>query len=283
MMSSKIILASDDERIDPKYFSNVLSTYNIGLFVLVPSLLNILLSENTFIKSSIKYLIMGGEKLNITLINKLKILLPKTLIFNVYGPTETTIMSLFYLFLSNEKKSPIGSNFDYDIVALLNKYLQQSVPLIENELFISGLKVGKGYNNRTKKTATASLPDILSNFISERMYATGDICYIDERCEIVYIDRKDFQTKRNGQRIELEEIQSFFLQSPFNLTNVEVILFENNILLAYYIKNESNATFSEQEILDYAITRLESHKVPNAIFGLKEFPYTSTGKLDRKM
>ena len=140
------------------------------------------------------------------------------MVINTYGPTEAAIAVSFYnIYISNEINKlltiPIGStvyNTDLSIINndgyILNQY-ERGI------LFISGKQFGGGYYKRKRKTAISFTPIFDTNNsidVAERNYNTGDEVYINSDNYIEYLGRIDSQDKRNGQRMEVEEVAHCF-------------------------------------------------------------------------
>ena len=109
------------------------------------------------------------------------------------------------------------------------------------------------------------------------MYLTGDLVYYNERGELVFAGRKDFQIKHSGYRIELGEIESAAMGEP-----------RVSVVCASYDKKEKQIVLFYQgdiegEVLkEYLLTIIPKYMVPTIYIPLKKFPYNDNGKIDRK-
>lgn len=111
----------------------------------------------------------------------------------------------------------------------------------------------------------------------EKIYRTGDLVYYNERGELVFIERKDFQIKHSGYRIELGEIES----AAMGREGVSVVCAayhngKKQIVLFY------QGDIREEELRDYLLTIIPKYMVPTIYIPLKRFPYNDNGKINRK-
>ena len=117
----------------------------------------------------------------------------------------------------------------------------------------------------------------INRFYPELIYKTGDLVYYNERGELVYMGRKDFQIKHMGYRIELGEIEAAV--SACEGLEVCVCLYDakrDKLILVY------EGAAAPEEILPLAKEKLPSYMVPNKIIRTRKMPYNANGKLDRK-
>jgi len=151
----------------------------------------------------------GGEALSRELANEL--LTRGVTLWNMYGPTETTIWSTTCRL---EKDSPItvGRPIANTQVYLLDEH-HQPVPIgVAGELHVGGDGLARGYLNRPQLTAEKFIPNPFSEEPDARLYRTGDLARYLANGEIEYLGRIDHQVKIRGFRIELGEIESVLRQ-----------------------------------------------------------------------
>ena len=135
-------------------------------------------------------------------------------LWNMYGPTETTIWSTIYEVGSAENPIPIGRPIANTRVYLLDGNLKP-VPIgVAGELFIAGDGVARGYLNRPELSAERFTSDPFGGDETARMYRTGDLCRWRADGNIEYLGRMDFQVKVRGFRIELGEIEAVLSECP---------------------------------------------------------------------
>lgn len=199
---------------------------------------------------------------------------------NLYGPTEITVDCTYYevdrKFEDNEY-IPIGKACSNKQVIVLNDSNQLVGTDEPGELCVRGTGVALGYYNNPQKTAEVFVQNPLNPFYEDRIYRTGDIVKYNERGELVFVSRKDFQIKHKGNRIELGEIEVAVNSIPA-VTNAACIFDqpEDKIVL-YYTANDGQ----ELDIINLIKDKIPVYMYPEVIIPLKDMPYNMNGKIDR--
>src|SRR6185295_3942995 len=135
-------------------------------------------------------------------------------LWNMYGPTETTIWSTIQPIAVSDMAITIGRPIANTTTYALDARLQP-VPIgVPGELYIGGLGLARGYRNRPDLTAARFIPDPFSPQPGARLYMVGDQVRYRPNGEIEYVGRLDFQVKLRGYRIELGEIETALAQHP---------------------------------------------------------------------
>src|SRR6185295_9767147 len=132
-------------------------------------------------------------------------------IYNLYGPTETTIWSALHVVNEADAETAIvsiGRPIANTQLYLLDETLQPVPVGVRGELYIGGDGVARGYWNRGELTADRFVPDPFHKRGGQRLYRTGDEARYLEDGEIEYLGRSDQQVKLRGYRIELGEIEA---------------------------------------------------------------------------
>jgi natural product biosynthesis luciferase-like monooxygenase protein len=232
---------------------------------------------------SLRALLVGGEAFPAELARELRGAVSGD-IFNVYGPTETTIWSALHRLDGPEDPVPIGRPLANTELYVLDRHLQP-VPVGQaGELFIGGRGVVRGYLNRPKLTAERFLPDPFSGARGARLYRTGDLARFRPDGEVEFLGRMDHQVKVRGYRVELGEIESLLDQHPAVRTSVVVAREDtpgDQRLVAYLIPR-GGRTPQEEGLRDYLRQKLPEYMMPSAFVPLDAFPLTPNGKVDRK-
>jgi amino acid adenylation domain-containing protein len=231
--------------------------------------------------TSLKKLLLGGEALSSSLVRVIRSVFHGEL-FNMYGPTETTIWSTACLVEEIPSIVPIGKPLANTVVQILDETLHP-VPAGESgELFIGGEGVARGYWKRPELTAERFLPDVVPGL--GRLYRTGDIARTTPQADLEFLGRSDFQVKLRGFRIELGEIEAC-LETQDSVQQAVVIAREdspeNKRLVAYLIP-KPGASPSPSLLRDVLSGKMPSYMVPANFVFLDRFPLTSNGKIDRK-
>jgi surfactin family lipopeptide synthetase B len=275
---AKLVLANEQQKTDSRLLNELCITNNVNIIQTTPTKLNMLISNNKYLSyiENMSKILLGGENLPYEYIKKLKNI-TKSQIFNVYGPTETTIWSTIKN-ITNQENITAGKPIQNTKVLVLDSKKRILPIFVEGELVISGDSVSKGYYNNNKLTKEKFL---YSEIIEDIIYFTGDLAKFNKNGEIKILGRTDFQVKINGQRIELEEIEKT-IQSYKNISNVIVVVKDNSKLLCFY-KLENNIKFiDENELKNYLYSKLPLYMVPVIYQEIQDIPLTPNGKTDRK-
>src|SRR5262249_39108502 len=158
---------------------------------------------------ALKRVSSGAEALSPQLARAFFAALPIPL-YNIYGPTETSIGVTGAKYLPGDDLSIISIGRPASNVRLyILDEQRQPVPRgVPGELYVAGVAVGRGYWNNDALTAERFLSDPFSGRTSERMYRTGDRCRYRADGTIEFLGRLDDQVKVRGFRIELGEIEA---------------------------------------------------------------------------
>lgn len=225
-------------------------------------------------------ILCGGEALGRDLANRL--LASGAAVWNLYGPTETTIWSTLHRVQADENPVPIGRPIANTQLYILDDACQP-VPLgAVGELLIGGDGLARGYLGRPELTDSRFLADPYRS--GERMYRTGDLVRMLPGGVVQYIGRLDSQVKLRGFRIELGEIEAV-LESVPGVRQAVVSVREDNPgdqrLTAYIVLRQQNAGGADS--LRRAIAeKLPEYMVPAAYVFLDELPLTPNRKVDRQ-
>ncbi|MGA2634751.1 MAG: non-ribosomal peptide synthetase [Terracidiphilus sp.] len=230
---------------------------------------------------SLKQMLLGGEAVPASIIEHLRQVFQGE-IYNMYGPTETTIWSTTYRVGEPQKTVSIGQPIANTQIYLLDANLQP-VPVGEiGELFIGGEGVARGYWNRPDLTAERFI--VIPSISAQRIYRTGDLARYLPEGNIEFLGRADFQIKLRGHRIEPGEIEDL-LEHCVGVRQAVVVVREDREgdkrLVAYVVAESSGA--GTVTILRRALeSKLPDYMVPSAFEFLPALPLTENGKIDRK-
>jgi acyl-coenzyme A synthetase/AMP-(fatty) acid ligase len=145
------------------------------------------------------------------------------------------------------------------------------------ELCVLGSSLSAGYWDDAEKTDEKYVINPLNKHFKEKMYLTGDLVYYNERKELVFAGRKDFQIKHSGYRIELGEIEAAAMGKS-EVTNVCASYDSANKQIVLFYQGE----VGEEELKEHLIDTIPKYMVPSVYIQLKKFPYNDNGKIDRK-
>ena len=270
-----LILASEKQQNIGSDLNELCNKYNADIIQTTPSRFKLLINSTDDLSffEKISIVMVGGEPLPAELITFFKNY-PNIQLYNMYGPTETTVWSSIKPLPSAEHITigkPIGNTQIY----ILDSNHQLLPINTIGEIYIGGDGLAKGYLNNSELTAKSF---ISSPFMKDAiLYKTGDLGYIQENGEIVHLGRLDSQTKINGFRVELKEIENVILSNP--LIKEAVVTYTNNILAAFYI---STSEITDIELNHYLNSKLPYYMVPKVFYRLEKMPLTPNGKIDKK-
>ncbi|CAF4074590.1 unnamed protein product, partial [Adineta steineri] len=281
MIGVTVVLLHPKGTVDFDYLCHILHTKEVTYMQSVPSLLQsfFIFLEQCDKANAIKYLrsiCCAGEPFSVkfrTFIAKIDI--PHCTVWNLYGSTETTLVSTHHLvdIKSTSASIPVGRSLPNYQSLLLNKFLQSTCISQIGELFIGGVGVFAGYLGRDDLTAKA-LIEIDGNLF----YRISDIVQMDENGLLHYHGRKDHQIKLHGQRIELCEIEQCLLTIP-SISACVVIKWSDDHLVVYV----QSSYIDENLLREHCQAHLPPHMIPSLFIILVKFPLNANGKIDRKL
>ncbi|MBB3113017.1 amino acid adenylation domain-containing protein/non-ribosomal peptide synthase protein (TIGR01720 family) [Paenibacillus phyllosphaerae] len=226
---------------------------------------------------SVRKMIVGGEQLSWQLAEAAHAQYDGNLhLYNEYGPTETTVGCMTYTFDPGKDAGdavPIGRPGGNTAIYLLNDNLEHVAAGMTGALYVGGLGVAKGYWNRDALTGEKFVADPFRP--GEVMYHTGDLARRLANGVMVYEGRTDEQIKRNGYRIEKDEIESR-LRSCSGVRDAKIVVRQSG-LVAYVVADEP---FDEQRLADEMKQWLPDYMLPDGYVRLDRFPLTRNGKIE---
>lgn len=276
LLSGSKLFVSEKQSLDYIEIADLIERFNITVLNWTPTALApLFLYEDNFIKlSSIKYIVAGGEPLNLNHFKTwLKSEYSNSVLINTYGPTECTDVSNYYLVTTEDLDSinnvPIGKAIP-NVELFINDNLDDG----SGELLIGGIGVSEGYLNNEPLTKEKF---IYNQELGTRLYKTGDFVKYDELGNYYFVGRSDDQVKINGFRIELGEIDSAiskFINLNGNHRTVKSV--ETQQLRVFHNYNSLDVDTIKLELK----TVLPHYMIPADFTYIEEFPQTPNGKID---
>ncbi len=200
----QVVAATREQASDAEQVKQLLTQHGVTVMQATPTTWRMLVESGWEGKSDLKIL-CGGEALAPDLARQL---LPKCReLWNMYGPTETTIWSSAHRIVSADEVlvGPPMANTQFYVA----DEKQRPVPAgITGELLIGGQGVALGYLKRPELTAAKFVPDTLGDVAGGRLYRTGDEVRMRPDGRLQFIGRIDDQVKLRGFRIELGEVEA---------------------------------------------------------------------------
>lgn len=259
-----------------------LNEHKINTVCWVVSAFTLISSFGTFKTVKPEYLhtiAFGSEVFPIKQFNLWREALPNASFTNLYGPTETTGMCCFFHVdreFAPDEPIPIGRPFQNREILLLKADNTLAADGEEGEICVRGTALTLGYYKNPEKTAEAFVQNPLNKLYPELIYRTGDIGKRNERGELIFVSRKDFQIKHMGHRIELGEIETAAGMMDGIRAACAVYDTEKKRIVLYYTGEVEQATLSA-----YLKERLPRYMMPGRMTQLENLPYTPNGKIDR--
>lgn len=221
----------------------------------------------------------GSEVFPIKQYNIWRKTLPDARFINLYGPTEATGMSCYFVVdreFALDEAIPIGRPFKNTEILLLDDNNKLAGKGEQGEICIRGTSLTLGYYNDFDKTNEVFVQNPLNDKYPELIYRTGDIGRINEKGELMFISRKDYQIKHMGHRIELGEIEMVANQMEGIQSSCCIFDNDKKKIILYYAGAVSRA-----EAVQYCKDKLPRYMIPNVVEQLDAMPLTSNGKINR--
>lgn len=274
------------DKIKYSYIFELMEEQELTVTLMVPSILHYLRPYfDEIALPKMKYSLFCGEALPLDLTKEWSKCLPNARIVNVYGPTEDTIFCTYYDFNRDEINNSyngilsIGNSMKGNYAILVDDQNQILANGSTGELCLGGLQLTPGYWKNEEKNEEAFF-SINYAGRQERFYRTGDLCKTDLSGNLLYVGRIDFQTKIQGFRVELSEIE-FYAKEFLKKTNVAVIAMKDHIgntELGMVIEEKK---FDTSSMLEEMKLKLPAYMIPRKIAFIDEFPLNVNGKTDR--
>jgi amino acid adenylation domain-containing protein len=282
MTGARLVIANRDATYDGRLLTELLKKSCATVMQATPATWRLLLESGWNGNSRLKVLV-GGEALSPELARDL--VLRCDSVWNMYGPTETTIWSAVYKVDGrDERLVPIGHPIANTSFYILNSEHEPVAIGAEGELYIGGEGLARGYFERDTLTAEKFVADPFSAVPGARMYRTGDLARYRANGDVEFLGRIDQQVKIRGFRIELGEIEAVLEQYP-GLRHAVVVAREDSAgskhLVAYAVP-DPNAVFLASDLRKHLAKQLPDYMMPAAFVQLAALPLTPNGKVDRK-
>ena len=281
IVGARLVLVNREVVTDGTQLLKQLISHHVTVMQATPATWRLLLAAGWESKNALKIL-CGGEALDSSLAYQL--LERGKEVWNLYGPTETTIWSAVQKVNQEQKQgfSPIGHPIANTQFYILDSS-QQLVPVgVPGELHIGGIGLARGYWNRPELTKEKFIPSPFDS--KKRLYKTGDLARYLPDGNIEFLGRIDHQVKIRGFRIELGEIEAV-IRKYLHVKETVVIAREDipneHRLTAYLVPNHE-ATLSVNDLRHFIKEKLPEYMLPSDFIVLNALPLTPNGKVDRR-
>ncbi len=227
----------------------------------------------------LKTVAFGSEVFPIKQFNLWKKTLPDVEYFNLYGPTEATGVNCYYHATRTFEEGeaiPIGTPFYNTRILLLDENGKEVAHGEKGEICIKGTCLTHGYYKDMERTKEVFVQNPTNNLYPELIYKTADLGYYNEKNELVFVSRKDYQIKHMGHRIELGEIEADVNILDGVKSCCCIFVKETNKIVLFY-----TGVLAKSELTVALKQRLPRYMLPNAYIQMDALPLTSNGKADR--
>jgi amino acid adenylation domain-containing protein len=277
-LGATIVIADRETVRDPLLLRRMLEDERPTVMQATPATWHLLL-ESGWTGDGRLRLLCGGEAMTSQLAERL--VACGGALWNVYGPTETTIWSTIERIEAGAPRVTIGRPIDHTQVYVLDEDRELVPPGVVGELFIGGRGLARGYLGRADLTAERFVPDPYGA-AGARLYRTGDLGRVLQDGRLECLGRLDRQVKIRGSRVELGEVESVLRSVPGVTETVVVALreradYEDPSLHVYW-----TGTAEREALYEAARARLPSAMVPSIYVKLAAFPLNTNGKIDHQ-
>lgn len=281
---STMIILPQNSFVFSKVLEAYMNDYKINTIFWVPSALVGLANSDALSKvhfSHLKKILFCGEVMPNKQLNYWRRHYPNNLFVNMYGPTEITDVCTYYIVdrqFEDDESLPIGKACENTQVLILTEDNQVAKIGEEGELCVRGIGVSMGYYANEQKSEEKFIQNPTNTKYRDIIYKTGDVVKQNERGEIIYIGRTDFQIKKQGHRIELGEVESAASSleevgmsgAIFDEEKEEIVLFCT-----------TNVPSDKKTIYQALKKKIPHYMLPSKIEIIDEMPLNMNGKIDR--
>lgn len=282
LCGGKVVILEENKLLQPfEWYKNIIE-HRVTIWNSVPSIFGLMfdtIDESKLSQTSIRLAILSGEKIDSKLAKKSLYAGFDTYSFG--GATEATIWSIYYKITKNNINDyafiPYGYPLANQKIYILDENLNLSSIDSEGEIYIGGDCLSLGYLNLNLNKDTFITHDVYG-----KLYKTGDRGYFkrDKTGLLVFIlGRNDSQIKRNGNRVELREIDEV-IKDKCGVDFAYTVFDADNDYIHTAILKESGLDL--HGIINLSETFLPAYMVPDHIFEINKVPLTKNGKIDTK-
>ncbi len=281
LTGARVVIAPTRTASDPRALGDLLATSGATIMQATPTTWRMLLDSGWRPPAGMRAL-CGGEPLPVALADRL--VQSGLELWNMYGPTETTIWSTCTRVETVGETLTIGRPIGNTSLYVLDAALQPVPVGVAGELWIGGDGLARGYRGRDDLTAERFVADPFDPREGARIYRTGDLVRYRAGGEVEFISRIDNQVKVRGFRIELGEIETVLARHP-GIAEAVVVARPGEEggeaeLAAYVIPVAEPVP--AHALRAHAALSLPAYMVPLTVTTLGAFPLTPNGKVDRQ-
>jgi amino acid adenylation domain-containing protein len=280
LTGARLVILPQEATLDPDELAEWLARAGATFVQATPTTWQMLV-DSGWSGSPVLKIVCGGEPLSRALADEL--LARSAELWNMYGPTETTIWSSIHKLDPGEGPPPLGRPINNTRFYVLDRR-GQPVPVgVAGELHIGGEGLARGYHERPDLTTERFVPDPFDAGTGGRLYRTGDLVRWRADGMLEFVGRLDHQVKLRGFRIELGEIETV-LSDRADVASAVAIVREDEPgdrrLVAYVVPAGAEPP-TVDDLRRCVRSRLPPYMVPSEFVALDSLPLTANRKLDR--
>lgn len=281
----RTVVPEPGEFLDLERTVETIDRYRVTITDFVPAILGMLVTlleadpESVAKVSSLRHLVVGGEEIIPHAVHRLRAMVPGLEVSNGYGPSETSIGMVFHRIDGSEgDRIPLGRPIDNCYAVVTDEDLRPLPPGRSGQILVGGACVGAGYVGDPELTAKLFVPNPFPAVPGERLYRTGDLGWYDEAGLLRFVGRRDRQTKVDGVRIELAEIETT-AEGCAGVVQAKALTVRragrNRLVIAVAAENTTPAVLRA-----HLADRLPRVQMPQHCVVLQALPLTDNGKVD---
>lgn len=280
-VGGKIVIASQEISSNGEQLRDLLRSAKATVMQATPTTWHILMAAGWEGSSAFKVL-CGGEPLPREM--ALKLTQRSASVWNLYGPTETTIWSTCCKISDTDRQILIGRPIANTQIYIVNQSEQPNPVGVAGEMLIGGTGVTCGYLNRPDLTREKFIPNTFTADATQKLYRTGDMACFLQNGSIKILGRLDNQVKLRGFRIELGEIETILEAHPA-IQQAAAIVREDepgDKRLVAYVTLVAEHEFAKIKFRPYLRAKLPEYMIPSIFVEIQTMPLTLNGKIDRR-
>ncbi|NMG37283.1 amino acid adenylation domain-containing protein, partial [Azoarcus sp. TTM-91] len=279
-----LAVAQPEEHRDPERIIARIREHGVTTVNFVPAMLQAFLAhEGIEHETRLKHILCGGEAMPAGVQEACAQRLPGAGLYNLYGPTETTIHVTHWTCRADGRSLvPIGAPITDIRTHVLDGELNLTPAGVAGELYLGGVGLARGYLNRPGLSAERFIADPYDE-AGGRLYRTGDLVRWNAEGELEYLGRIDHQVKIRGFRIELGEVEAQLLAQP-EVREAVVVADEGpgGARLVGYVSAQAGEEIDTAGLRTKLGEQLPDYMVPSVLMVLDGLPLNANGKIDRK-
>jgi amino acid adenylation domain-containing protein len=287
-----LVIPAPQRTKDAKHWTELMIAHRVTVWNSVPYLMQMLteylLEKQQEIPADLRLIFMSGDRIPISLVEKIKSIGKNVDVISLGGPTETSIWNICYPIKELEPdwtSIPYGKPIANQRHYILSDRLEPCPIWVTGQLYAAGTGLAKGYWRDKKKTEAYFS---IHPKTGDRIYKTGDIGRYLPDGNLEILGREDFQVKINGYRIELGEIETTLKKHPAIKDAVVSALDGtrgNKYLVAYVLlkgnREDAKSDDFKEGLRSYLKEKLPDYMVPCNYILLDSLPLNVNGKINR--